>query len=334
MSEETLVVAVDFDGCSDTKEASDSLIKFVTEFAAENPEYKKLIVCIASLRQSVWLDFAGAMQSKLAPYASCSYLGSAFVDKIKANIGDGIEVLFEPILTYDVYHELLPGSTFSAMKQVDYYRFLTVQQDYYLSVMNRHKQPTQLLAWIGSQFGLSSDVVDYWSFGNHSKKDICYMLMHHIANQLGPDSAFTFLLIDDLLPMLRDMELFLSENQTLIPSTCAFRGIQCNATKKVFPPSSEVTDCIQGYGVINPHYQRDMRAMRMQSLDLSDKARYPDKYATQLVILSDKLNVPRNSDTVSNLREFSVFDVARAIDSPGSHIQSNVSLETEKKAYS
>ncbi len=308
MAEETLVVGIDFDGCSNTEAAREKLKTFIVDFVQENPDYKKLIVCIASLRQSVWLDFVGAAQSKDGFFETCSILGTDFFEVLKASVGASIEVFFEPILTYDVYHNLLPGTTFEAMQDVDYQTCLEDKEESYLSGRDINNKPVQMFSWTGSRFGLSVDVIDNWSMANVSKQDICYMLMHHIARYLG-DGEFTFLLIDDLASMLFELECFFKENADVVPSTCSFRGIQFDHQNNAFPPSSMVTDCIQGYGKIDVDFQTNMRAIREQSLNLERKAEYPAHYAAGLVALANK---PAMDEGVSPLRQMSVFDVAFA----------------------
>ena len=124
MPPEVLVVCIDYDGCTDTKEARSRLIRRIVDIALQNPNYKNIIITIGSLRQSVALDFSNAhmyYEADGSQYVSCAVLGTEFMGELNMAIhaafvdktGQPPLIEFNSQLTADVYNDLELGTPFS-----------------------------------------------------------------------------------------------------------------------------------------------------------------------------------------------------------------------------
>ncbi|MCH9755672.1 MAG: hypothetical protein K0U37_00565 [Gammaproteobacteria bacterium] len=284
LSVETLVLSVDFDGCSDTKYARNALIERIVAFV-RGTSYQNIIICIGSLRQSVWIDSLNAMQNKPDEmYQSCCVLGLDFIEALRPYLDERITLSFENILTYDVYHQLQFGTTFSFFQQADYRAYHTSKRPVSWMVDNTEKMPVEMLKWTGTNYDLSEKKTQELSANDTTKKDIMYMQMHHFAQFLGDNTHFSFVLIDDKQPILKKLDQFFSDYAGLIPRTCFFKGMQHAPYERWLEPIE--TTWIRGCGVINSAFDVHLREMRM--LALKTPHEYEVIYAAALSELARK----------------------------------------------
>jgi len=289
---EILILPLDFDGCTDSKEGREYLKKFILSFIQENPHYKKIILCIFSLRQSVWIDFVNAFKNANFKYGSCSILAEDFFSELKEELALlDIALSFESILTHDVYNKLKPGSTFLAMNKINYRQCLQFRRPSNLVINNEEDTPVTMFAWTGSRPDLSESKMAEHSCQNKDKTDICYMFMHYFAKQLG-SQRYTILVIDDLVSVLSNAETYFASHAGLIPDTCLFHGIQHFPFEKKYYPDSYKTSLIQGRGQLNPNFAEDMIRIRQQSLNASCDI-YQTNFAHHLSML-DKVLIQAN----------------------------------------
>lgn len=126
----TLVLSLDFDGCTDTPESRDRLIDNIHSYCFANPQYTEIIVIIGSLRQSLFSDLNNAIMNSVhfsGQLLSCSILLSEFVDKLSAKLNaieDKIRVIAEPLLASDIYNNLEPGTSIRLINQISYQDFI------------------------------------------------------------------------------------------------------------------------------------------------------------------------------------------------------------------
>jgi len=121
----TLGLLLDFDNCTDTATARDTLMRYVETILKDSPQITRVKIVINSARQSVWLDFLNAANhaaNGFGDFQSCNILGKAFRDQLEAMIQSSLgaaapAVIFEPILLSDILHNLPPGTTFSHLSQ-------------------------------------------------------------------------------------------------------------------------------------------------------------------------------------------------------------------------
>ncbi|MCH9756432.1 MAG: hypothetical protein K0U37_04475 [Gammaproteobacteria bacterium] len=127
---ETLILSLDFDGCTDTLKARNKLIQFMTQYCIEHPQYKTIAIAIGSLRQFVATDYYNARMhyarhgNKLI---SCSLLLNEFTQALSTCLQ---QTLFEnaptvkriTMLTSDIFNHLEIGTTFKEMNQAVYHQ--------------------------------------------------------------------------------------------------------------------------------------------------------------------------------------------------------------------
>ena len=308
MLEETLVVALDFDGCADERIVREKLRARIVQLVRENPICKNVIVCIASLRQSVWLDFFNSRSGREEPYVSCSILGTSFVDALQATLGEDISVSFEALLAYDIYNRLEEGSTFQAMQQINYRHCHQQREPKSLSIKNTAAESVEMFAWAGVHFSASKSVLKELSMADGFKRDICHMLMQQISIKLGADQRFSFLMVDDKGDILKKLMRFLGAHRALIPSNCSFKGMQhCtySAAHAEYIPFPEM-NWIRGSGTMNLDFQKDMRFLRQKCLAVSNTSNeYATHYALMLGHLAHKRQMHQGLFSFYGQRVFS-----------------------------
>jgi hypothetical protein len=297
MSVETLVLSVDFDGCSDTKYARNALIHRIADFV-RGTSYQKIIICIGSMRQSVWIDFLNAMQTNREEvYQSCRILGLDFIEALQPHLDKNIIISFENILTYDVYNQLPSGTTFSFFQQANYEAYHALEQPVSWTVDNVEKVSVDMLKWSGKHYELSKEKIEELSTNDASKKDILYMQMHYFAQMLGDKTPFSLVLIDDLEPILSKLGRFFSDNPGLVPITCFFKGIQHAPYEQWLKPIE--TPWVRGGGIINLPFEQEMR--RIRALALQTPHKYEVVYAVALSKLSKEHAIKMTADSVGSV---------------------------------
>lgn len=126
---DTLVLSIDFDGCTDTPEARAKLIEHFVQYCKTNPQYKNIYIAIGSLRQSAPSDLNNAQMNSRhfnGELHSCSVLLGDFVEQLKARLAEEItdekppEVIKMELLMADIYHDLPEGETLKLINSKDY----------------------------------------------------------------------------------------------------------------------------------------------------------------------------------------------------------------------
>ncbi|MDF1647121.1 MAG: hypothetical protein P1U61_09160 [Legionellaceae bacterium] len=288
---ETLVLSIDFDACTDTENTRKQLLNRIVNFISEYPQYKQLIVCIGSARQSIWLDFFNATQKRQERYQSCCILGVRFIDELQTALGQDITVSFEPILTSDVYSELPLGTTFSFMKTTRYQTYHVEKEAVHIEAMNTQNMPVEMFNWNGKRFNASKARLTELSSHDIFKRDICYMQMHQVARRLGPSTRFSFILIDDKGDILAKLKSFFSQNKSLIPTTCMFKCTQHAPYRNQDFRHIHFSGIswMQGAGEHNVAFEKTMQALRASALQTTlSPLPYEQKYALYLSQFADK----------------------------------------------
>lgn len=119
----TLVLSLDFDGCTDTPEGRTNLIEYITDYCKRNPHYENIHIAIGSLRQSAYSDVNNAHMNSIhfaGRVQSCEILLGEFVTELESKLTDEIEnpplVNKMELLTADIYHNLAEGSTLELIR--------------------------------------------------------------------------------------------------------------------------------------------------------------------------------------------------------------------------
>ena len=205
--------------------------------------------------------------------------------------------MFEPVLTYDVYHKLPFGTTFSWMKQTDYYAYQVKEKKAYLKANNHSGTPVDMLKWTGSHFDLSEKEIEILGAFDTFKRDLCYMQMQQAAKKLGSSAYFSFILVDDRGDILKQLKQFFVAHTGLVPMTCRIQYMQHTSYNPLFNLefiSFSDTSWTEGCGVVNANFEANMR--RIRALALQDLGAYEKMYAAHLAQLSATYKVERASD--------------------------------------
>lgn len=145
-SVDTLVLSLDFDGCTDTSAARHQLINFIVQYCAEHPHYTTIAVAIGSLRQFVLTDFYNAQrhcQQHEGQLVSCSLLLEEFTRALAIGLKHSLltkvpQVKNITMLTSDILNDLDIGETLKRMRNSTYlqiisstvYRSIPIQDPY------------------------------------------------------------------------------------------------------------------------------------------------------------------------------------------------------------
>lgn len=126
----TLVLSLDFDGCTDTPKARQKLINYIIMYCLKNPQYDTIAVAIGSLRQSVATDYANAeihYQRFGNQLISCSLLLTEFTTTLATQLKTVLKAKAPKVqnikmLTSDILNDLPIGTTLNAMQTREYAR--------------------------------------------------------------------------------------------------------------------------------------------------------------------------------------------------------------------
>lgn len=259
---QTLVLCLDFDGCTDTPDARARLINYIIGLLKRKQIYKHIMVVIGSLRQSLDLDIANAARfyyKNNNAYVSCSLLGTDFIARLSDNLlkyfgEDSPTIEFHNLLLSDVLNQLKTGTVFNLMLK-------NLYADDKIEVINQIGERVVLLETENGEYIYPSCK----EYTDQSKTLLTYMFMHEIALKLGWEANFTLLLIDDRTDILHGLTTFYNQNKQLLPFTCFFKCINYNSRdKKIIP-----LDGTLGTGIINAAYQYNLRNVVNKIEDVS-----------------------------------------------------------------
>ncbi len=256
---QTLVLCLDFDGCTDRSAARNKLLDTIIAFLKKNDAYKHILIVIGSLRQSIYLDISNAARfydKNGQSMISCSLLGGVFITDLLLRLKQQFTsncptVEFHPLLLSDVCNELTTGSTYNLMDQALYSIHQRLVITTTMRSKNRYGEVVELCHWQPGK-NLRASCLEYV---DESKTLMIYMFMHDIALKLGHKSRFRLLFVDDRQDILDDLLSFYSHHAELIPFTCVFQCMKYNSremnalfSKKIF-----------GENRINAAFQDDLR---------------------------------------------------------------------------
>ena len=132
---DTLVLSLDFDGCTDKPEARQKLIEFIIDYCSTRPHYKFVALAIGSLRQSVLTDYYNAVthyKTHGNQLVSCSLLLNEFAQELAVCLQKSLNTRSPKVqrinlLTSDLLNDLEIGTTLKQMDPSAYARMLTVE---------------------------------------------------------------------------------------------------------------------------------------------------------------------------------------------------------------
>ena len=162
-----------------------------------------------------------------------------------------IELVFDILLSSDVYNQLEHGTTFFKIRKYSY----TDPEALVPFVKNIHGQIICLLPkknFTYAPFSNSNVLAD------GTKLSTLYMQMHYNAAQYD---AFTFVFVDDNCFILQKLFDTFQKNPQLIPNNCVLKLILFNAQGPTTVFNDQV-ETITGVGAINHAWQQDLLETR------------------------------------------------------------------------
>ncbi len=126
---ETLVLSLDFDGCTDNELSQKILINWVIKLCKSH-NYKNIYIAIGSLRQSILTDINNAIKNSKAhdgKLCSCSVLLKKFLTDLRQCLEKELDtppkINSINLLMHDIFNDLPEGTTLNLMNQDEYEKY-------------------------------------------------------------------------------------------------------------------------------------------------------------------------------------------------------------------
>ncbi|MDF1758333.1 MAG: hypothetical protein P1U74_08565 [Legionellaceae bacterium] len=142
---DTLVLSLDFDGCTDTTLSRRKLIDFIIKHCILNPQYKTIVVLIGSLRQFIATDYYNSKihyKQHDNRFVSCSLLLKEFINELNNELQFALGKEMAPkvkrssMLTSDLFNDLNIGTTLKYMDDTLYKDISTKTSDISISIQD------------------------------------------------------------------------------------------------------------------------------------------------------------------------------------------------------
>lgn len=265
---------LDYDGCTDNPDALTALVEHIVTNALKNKKCTRIVLSIASRRQSLYIDFVNAMahynhnkQQWLSAATMLSTLENllsvAIVKAYQQHRPDVSPPVIElnPLLTFDVFNHLRPGDTYRLMTQTHRYASFYASSDpVALWVDNELDEPVCLFRWMKPQplyYPTERSIV----CDDPLKTLTHYMFAHHAALTF-PGKKIRLIFVDNLVTLLEHAASVVQSRSQAFPESCYFQGIQLDVATKTMGHFK--TAIIQGTGAANPQWQEDLRKIACQ----------------------------------------------------------------------
>jgi|GEM_PF-7052768 len=198
---DTLILSLDFDGCTDKPEARQKLIEFIIDYCSTRPHYKFVALAIGSLRQSVLTDYYNAVThyKTHGNQLTCEYDEAG------------------------VKHFLQSWSV--ELEQFeDYKQWRDTWQPAQITAQNKFGQQISLFTTALNEPSHPGNSIQ---FDDPSKILVLYMLHQFVANKIK--KAFDTLHLDDRTDLLDPIDLFYQTHPTLLPLNSAYQSVAWNS---------------------------------------------------------------------------------------------------------
>ena len=249
-------LAIDFDGCTDTPEARENLIKvivnLITNLITNNPDVSTLTVMISSLRQSLSLDILNGQlnaHKHNGQEYSCSLLQDEFMPLLINGLKDIIDednIDFDPFLMSDVF-----GTHFDKMRE--YARNNEVDP------FVKNMQDQTICIWPNKNSS-SEKITAHKQFIDTSKISTLYAQLHYTAEQYDTNDTLTFVFIDDRIEILNRVKRAFTTFPQLIPRNFTLKLIAFNSDGECNADFATIS----GSGDINNEWQSDLLDLRIK----------------------------------------------------------------------
>ena len=98
------------------------------------------------------------------------------------------------------------------MEKINYRALHVLREGIHSMELNDKGELITLLGWDGDNYTLPKQDISKLCTSSGYKFDICYIQMHHAAQQLGEHAQFSYLLIDDRVDILSSLHTYFSMN--------------------------------------------------------------------------------------------------------------------------
>lgn len=259
------VVAIDFDGCTDTKFARAKLSDAIANDVITHPHIEVIEIIVASLRQSFLLDYFNAMHNgKYKGVQSCTLLLEDFFYDLHWKIALLFEknkiqrpvprITFNSLLMSDILNHLQDGTTFDMMSR---YRHYTLPRKKMVAVKSREGKKVSL-AYYNCQTGEFEAAATHaaFEFADTSKILLLWVHMHYFAEKYGKNTPFIYRFVDDVPEILNGIRKFFGAYPGLIPKKCALACEPQSTNDHIYPSTLSSDSLIQGTGDRSQYYRR------------------------------------------------------------------------------
>ncbi len=320
---------IDYDGCTDTPGAQRVLIQYIVSRALDSTQCTMIQLSIASRRQSLYIDFVNAknyyhenghtLRSAATMLDTVTRLLSAAITASYQEHRPGMlppQIEINPLLTFDVFNQLKPGTSYLWMRQESNYALLNFsEKPVHLLIDNEINEQVCLFSWMKPE----------WLHYPKERSIICddrfktlthYMFAHDVSLKF-PGKKIALVFIDNCIPLLNHAANLFKSHSQAFPADCYFQGIQLDSATQTM--GSFKTAVIEGEGEANTQWQSDLRHIARQ---------YPTQSGdASESLLSELLHLKATSQTCFPLghtpRREPLFNPAkRATASPSTELRS------------
>ncbi len=258
------VVAIDFDGCTDTKFARAKLSDAIANDVITHPHIEVIEIIVASLRQSFLLDYFNAIhKGKYKGVQSCTLLLEDFFYDLHWKIGllfkkNKIQrpvprITFNSLLLSDILNYLQDGTTFDMMSK---YRHYTLTSEKMVAVKSREGKKVSLAYYNRQTDAFEAAATNAaFEFADTSKILLLWVHMHYFAEKYGKNTPFIYRFVDDVPEILNGIRSFFGAYPGLIPKKCALACESQSTNVHIYPSILSSDDLIQGTGDTNQYYR-------------------------------------------------------------------------------
>jgi hypothetical protein len=279
---DVLQYCVDYDGCTDTPEAQAALVEHIVQRALKNTKCTHIQLAIASRRQSLHSDFFNALNYYLQnqrKLLSAATMLATIERLLKVKITEAYQKIrpdasppaieLNPLLTFDIFNQLKPGTSYRFMSQEDRYAsFHASTEPVALWVNNEIDEPVCLFRWMKPE-PLKSPSERSIICDDPSKTLTHYMFAHHGAIRF-PGKKIAHVFVDNLRTLLEHGAAMVESNSEAFPTSCYFQGIQLDVLTRTMGHFK--TAIIQGRGKVNPLWQEGLREIASQNPNTLENA--------------------------------------------------------------
>lgn len=243
----TLVISLDFDGCSDRAFSQEAILNHIVESSKHIEDLTRIVLMIGSLRQSLFLDILNARNNSQYPnFISCTSLYEEFLPRVRESVVPSIEIIFDTYLQCDSFNQLEPGTTFEVMRKT----FKEIDHLHINNYEHEHEYFTEYVTTTNK----SNDTINLLKarhMADCSKISIIYAQLHRMAS-LYPEDDIVMHFYDDKTTILGNLHHFYKNNSQWISEQLCLSFYHQIANPEHSP--TLIAEPLKGKGPTNQNY--------------------------------------------------------------------------------